>query len=82
MLSKAYEAIEKGGALPAVLNAANEEAVAAFLDKKIGFYDIVEVVSGTLDKYSSANNVRDLDEILAVSREARITAGEIISSSR
>ena len=82
LLSKAYEAIEKGGALPAVLNAANEEAVAAFLDKKIGFYDIVEVVSGTLDKYSSANNVRDLDEILAVSREARITAGEIISSSR
>ena len=82
LLSKAYEAIEKGGALPAVLNAANEEAVAAFLDKKIGFYDIVEVVSSTLDKYSSANNVRDLDEILAVSREARITAGEIISSSR
>ena len=82
LLSKAYEAIEKGGALPAVLNAANEEAVAAFLDKKIGFYDIVEVVSGTLDKYSSANNVRDLDEILAVSREARITAGEIVSSSR
>ena len=82
LLKAAYEAIEKGGALPAVLNAANEEAVAAFLDKKIRFYDIFEVVSSTLDKYSHAKEIHDLDEILAVSREARITAQEIISQSR
>ncbi len=82
LLKKAYESIEKGGALPAVLNAANEEAVAAFLDKKIGFYDIFTVVSGTLDRYSSADKAHDLDDILAIAREARITAGEIISRSR
>ena len=82
LLKKAYEAIEKGGALPAVLNAANEEAVAAFLDKKIGFYDIFEIVSDTLDKYSSADKACELEDILAIAREARITAGEIISRSR
>ena len=81
LLAKAYEAIEKGGALPAVLNAANEEAVAAFLDKKIGFYDIFTVVSDALDKYSSACNSHDLDEILAIAREARITVREKISLS-
>ncbi|MBR2335910.1 MAG: 1-deoxy-D-xylulose-5-phosphate reductoisomerase [Clostridia bacterium] len=82
LLKKAYEAIEKGGALPAVLNAANEEAVAAFLDEKIGFYDIFTVVSGTLDMYLFADKACNLDEILAIAREARITAGEIISRSR
>ena len=82
LLKKAYEAIEKGGALPAVLNAANEEAVAAFLDEKIGFYDIFEVVSDTLYKYSSADKACELEDILAIAREARITAGEIISRSR
>ena len=81
LLSKAYEAIEKGGALPAVLNAANEEAVAAFLERKIGFYDIFTVVSDALDKYSSACNTHDLDEILAAAREARITVREKISLS-
>ena len=82
LLKKAYEAIEKGGALPAVLNAANEEAVAAFLDEKIGFYDIFEIVSDTLYKYSSADKACELEDILAIAREARITAGEIISRSR
>ena len=81
LLAKAYEAIEKGGALPAVLNAANEEAVAAFLNKKIGFYDIFTVVSDALDIYSSACNAHDLDEILAIAREARITVREKISLS-
>ncbi len=82
LLKKAYEAIEKGGALPAVLNAANEEAVAAFLDEKIGFYDIFEIVSDTLYKYSSADKACELEDILAIALEARITAGEIISRSR
>ena len=82
LLKKAYEAIEKGGALPAVLNAANEEAVAAFLDKKIGFYDIFEIVSDTLYKYSSADKACELEDILAIAREARITAEEIIFRSR
>ena len=82
LLSKAYEAIEKGGALPAVLNAANEEAVAAFLGRKIGFYDIVTVVSETLYKYSFADKASELDDVLAISREARITARELISHSR
>ena len=47
-LALAYDALRAGGGAPAVLNAANEVAVAAFLDGRIGFTDIAEVVDGVL----------------------------------
>lgn len=79
LLKKAYEAIAAGGAIPAILNAANEEAVAAFLKKKIGFCDIFEVVCNTVDSLGECKTVHDINEILNCSRAARDTANSFIS---
>lgn len=76
LLACAVYAIESGGALPAVLNAANEVAVDAFLNKKIGFYDITESVCETVKVLSDAKSVHSLDGILDYDRTAR----EYISS--
>jgi len=48
-LSLAYQALEAGGSMPAALNAANEEAVAAFLDGRLGFCRIADVIAATLE---------------------------------
>ncbi len=70
LLPLAYEAIKLGGGVPAVLNFANEVAVDAFLKGEIGFTDIFDVVEDTVEKYSSASTVLDIDEILKISDEA------------
>ena len=74
LLAKAYEAIRLGGAVPAVLNAANEEAVAAFLQKKIGFYDICEIVCSVVDDMSVCQSTYELTAILDCAKEARLAA--------
>jgi 1-deoxy-D-xylulose-5-phosphate reductoisomerase len=51
-LAISYEALRKGGNWPCILNAANEVAVEAFLEKRIGFLDIPDVIEKTLDKLS------------------------------
>lgn len=79
LLAKAYEAITLGGAVPAVLNAANEEAVAAFLKKKIGFCDIFDVVCNTVDTMSYCKDIHDPDDILEAAATARETATALIS---
>lgn len=71
LLACAVYAIESGGALPAVLNAANEVAVDAFLNEKIGFYDITESVCETVKALSDARSVHSLDGILDYDRTAR-----------
>ena len=48
-LGLAYEALRKGGNMPCIMNATNEAAVAAFLQEKIGFYDITDVVRETME---------------------------------
>lgn len=73
----AREAIELGGGAPAILNAANEIAVAAFLDGKIGFLQITAVVAETLD-WLDAAAPGSLDEVLALDREARAKASELL----
>ena len=73
----AREAAEAGGAAPAVLNAANEAAVAAFLAGKIGFTRIALTVERTLARDSSPAP-RCLDDVLAVDREARARAAELL----
>lgn len=73
----AREAIEAGAGAPATLNAANEVAVAAFLDGQIGFMDITVVVENTLNRYS-APAPQCLDDVLNVDREARAAAREIL----
>jgi 1-deoxy-D-xylulose-5-phosphate reductoisomerase len=76
-LGLAYEAGRLGGTTPAVLNAANEVAVTAFIGKKICFNDLPKVIEKVLDKHRTQNNP-SLEEILGVDGEARIHAESII----
>lgn len=71
------EAIEAGGAAPAILNAANEVAVAAFLAGQIGFTRIPAMVEQTLLRYSAPPPAK-LDDVLAVDGEARARAEELL----
>jgi 1-deoxy-D-xylulose-5-phosphate reductoisomerase len=74
-LSLARQALEAGGARPAILNAANEIAVAAFLDRRVGFLEIAAIVADTLDRYDPPAP-DTLDDVLVVDAEARRLAGE------
>jgi 1-deoxy-D-xylulose-5-phosphate reductoisomerase len=76
-LALAFEACRLGGTVPAVLNAANEAAVAAFLDDRIRYVDIAAVISETLDSHK-ASAATDLETILAADESARVKAGELI----
>ena len=81
LLKKAFEVISKGGALPAVLNAANEEVVAAFLAGRIKFTDIPEIVCEVVDRFDFCKTEHDLDEILETANESRRVANEILNKS-
>lgn len=74
-LKLAREALAAGGARPAILNAANEVAVAAFLKGQIGFLEIAAIVADTLNRYDPAAP-DTLDQVLSIDAEARILAGE------
>ena len=76
-LRLAFDVMEQGGVKPAVLNAANEIAVAAFLDGLISFTDITAVVAATLDRMESGDDL-DLEAILAADARAREFAGQEI----
>ena len=69
-LRLAFDALQKGGTAPAILNAANEVAVAAFLDEKIAFLDIAAIVSDTLRKVAPVSKY-SLDDVLAADKNAR-----------
>ncbi len=71
LLACAFDCIGKGGALPAVLNAANEVAVAEFLADKIGFQKITDAVCSVVEQMQSARDVHTLDGIINADREAR-----------
>ncbi len=77
-LSLAFDALKAGRTYPAVLNAANEIAVAAFLDKKIGFTDIAATVEKTMQAHQAYTPV-ELDEYLQADRWARETAQKFIA---
>ena len=76
-LSLCYAAGERGGTAPAVLNASNEVAVGAFLERKISFTDIVKIVEKTVSEYHVLDNP-GIDEIFEADAGARVKAGEII----
>ena len=78
-LSLAKRAVNMGGGCGAVLNAADEVAVEAFLEDKIGFADIYEAVSYTFEKLTMAENAVTLDQILLYDEEARARASEYIA---
>ena len=76
-LGLAYESLEKGGNMACIMNAANEAAVAAFLQDRIGFYDITSVVRDCMDGVDFVADP-DLETIFATNAEALIRAGELI----
>jgi 1-deoxy-D-xylulose-5-phosphate reductoisomerase len=78
-LDLAYEACRRGGTLPAVLNAANEVAVNAFLQERAAFTAIPEIVHGTMNAHAPVDDP-DLEDILAADGWARQRASELIGT--
>jgi len=76
-LHLAYQALATGGTMPAVLNAANEIAVAAFLERRIGFRKIHRVIEKTMEAHASLRP-KEVGEILEVDRWAREKASALI----
>jgi 1-deoxy-D-xylulose-5-phosphate reductoisomerase len=76
-LKTAYEACRIGGCMPAVLNAANEVAVAAFLDGKLKFPQISKVVAETMARIDYKEDT-DFEAILAADRLARIESAAVL----
>jgi 1-deoxy-D-xylulose-5-phosphate reductoisomerase len=68
-----YEALRVGGTMPAVLNAANEIAVASYLKEQIGFLDIARVIRATMDAHTT-RPVRQIEEALEADSWARAKA--------
>jgi 1-deoxy-D-xylulose-5-phosphate reductoisomerase len=73
----AYAAAEKGGTMLAVLNAANEVAVHAFLDGLIGFTDIPAIINKVMNSHE-VKEARQIDIVLEADRWARIKAAEVL----
>ena len=78
-LALARQAALAGGTAPCVLNASNEVAVHAFLEGKLTFLDIAEVVEGALDRLG-AEPVRAFESLYEADREARAVAGELVGA--
>lgn len=79
-LGLAYQALAAGGAAPAMLNAANEEVVAAFLDKKIPYLAIAATLDAVLQRLA-AQPADSLEDLLAADTAARITARELMAKN-
>jgi len=80
-LALGQRALETGGAAPTILNAANEVAVAAFLNRKVGFGGIAAIVEATLDAAERRNATaepQDIDEALAIDHMARSLAHDLL----
>ncbi len=80
-LELAYAALAADGTAPAVLNAANEVAVEAFLEGRIAFLDIPAIIQGTLDRHQ-VTPLRHLDDVLNADRWARQEARRLIAVNR
>jgi 1-deoxy-D-xylulose-5-phosphate reductoisomerase len=78
-LRLAREAALAGGTAPCTLNAANEVAVHAFLDGRLGFLDIAEVIESTLDRLG-AEQIHSFDALGEADTRARRVAGELIQA--
>ena len=76
-LALAYAALNQGGTMPAVLNAANEVAVAAFLAGRIGFREIHRIIDRTMQRHQS-KHAKNIDEIVEVDRWAREAASACV----
>jgi len=72
-ISLAYRALRAGGTLPAAMNAANEEAVQAFIDERISLSDIPAVIESVMDQHQTLA-VKDLETVLNADRAGRAAA--------
>ena len=77
-LRLARAAIQDGGAKPAILNAANEIAVAAFLAGAIGYLDIAALVEQTLDGYNANSTMTSLENLFSIDAAARAYSRELM----
>jgi 1-deoxy-D-xylulose-5-phosphate reductoisomerase len=81
----ARQALTAGGLAPAAMNAANETAVAAFLDRRIGFLDIAATVSETLERMETDGDLGAgatgdvLENAMITDRSARRVAGDVVA---
>ena len=76
-LSLAYRALDKGGNMPCVLNAANEVAVNAFLEGKLGFFEMSRIIENTMEK-TGFLGAPGLDDYVETDSEARKIAGNYL----
>lgn len=76
-LKLAFDALKAGGTAPAILNASNEVAVAAFLNEEISFMGIPQVIEETLNQADN-NTVTSIEQLLAVDAKARVLTTEMI----
>jgi len=77
-LPLAYEAGRQGGTATACLSAANEVAVEAFLNGRVGWVDIPSVIEGVIERFQ-ASEPRDIDDVLEADAEARALAGQVLA---
>jgi len=74
----AYRALAAGGTLPAAMNAANEEAVQAFIDGRLSLTEIPHIIEGVMNRHQN-EPVRDIETVLSADRVARKTASAEIA---
>jgi len=79
-LDLAYAAGRTGGSAPAVMNAANEEAVRAFLDGRIGFQDVTRVVQAAMDTHDPVP-VTSLEDVEAADLDARRAVADLLAAA-
>jgi 1-deoxy-D-xylulose-5-phosphate reductoisomerase len=78
-ISLAYRALRAGGTMPATLNAANEEAVRAFIEERIRLTEIPRVIEAVMNQHQ-LHEADTLESVLLADREARATAESVIAS--
>lgn len=78
-IALAYRALREGGTLPAAMNAANEEAVSAFIRERIRLTDIPRVIEAVMNNHAT-ETIHHLDDVLAADAAARLSASATIAS--
>ena len=76
-LQMAYNAMEKGGNMACILNAANEIAVAAFLQDRIGFLNMSDLIANCMEKITFVANP-NLEDYVATNEATRILANKLL----
>lgn len=80
-LALAYSALKVGGNMPCVLNAANEEVVAAFLNDAIGFVEMTHIIEAVLQKIAYIDRPK-FEDLIQTDQESRIMANELVTKKK